>query len=86
LTTAYSQTAREYFDMGDLKANLEDYRGTIADYTKAIEIDPNYAIAYNGRGLAKLILGQLDDGCLDLSKAGEFGLGEAYDIIKEACN
>ena len=46
LTTAYSQTAREYFDMGDLKANLEDYIGTIADYTKAIEIDSSYAYAY----------------------------------------
>jgi len=46
LTTAYSQTAREYFDMGNLKANLEDYRGKIADYTKAIEIDSSYAYAY----------------------------------------
>ena len=40
LTTAYSQTAREYFYMGLSKANLGDYRGAIADYTKAIEINP----------------------------------------------
>ena len=46
LTTAYSQTAREYFDMGNSKANLEDYRDAIADYTKAIEIDSSYAYAY----------------------------------------
>ena len=120
LTTAYCQTADEYFDMGVSKLQLEDYRGAIADYTKvieidpndatayhergfaklqlkdnrgaiadytkAIEIDPNDAIAYNGRGLAKLVLGQLDDGCLDLSKAGELGLGQAYEVIKEKCN
>jgi|GEM_PF-1460855 len=37
-------------------------------------------------GVSKGSLGQLDSACLDFSKAGELGLGEAYDIIKEACN
>ena len=54
LTTAYCQTANEYNKMGVSKAKLEDYRGAIADYTKAIEIDPNYADAYLNIGLAKL--------------------------------
>lgn len=76
----------KYFDIGFQKAVVGDHRRSIADYTKAIEIDPNDAIAYNGRGLAKLVLGQLDDGCLDLSKAGELGLGQAYEVIKEKCN
>ena len=35
------------------KDELKDYKGAIADYTKAIEIDPNYADAYNNRGIAK---------------------------------
>ncbi|MDA9332749.1 tetratricopeptide repeat protein, partial [Saprospiraceae bacterium] len=60
--------------------------GSIADYTKAIEIDPNYAKAYLNRGRSKLMLGQKDSGCLDLSKAGELGYGKAYEVIKEYCN
>jgi len=36
-------------------------------------------------GLSKILLGQKDDGCLDLSKAGELGL-YSYDVIKEFCN
>ena len=86
LTTSYCQTAEDYFDLGVSKAKLKDYRGAIADYTKVIEIDPNYALAYLNRGYAKLFLGQKDSGCLDLSKAGELGDKKAYDAIKEYCN
>jgi len=49
-------------------------------------LNPNYTDAYYGRGLAKIRLGQKDDGCLDLSKAGELGHAEAYEAIKENCN
>jgi len=68
------------------KYELEDYSGAISDYTKAIEINPMYVDAYYRRGLTKLILGQKDSGCMDLSKAGELGYAKAYDAIKELCN
>ncbi len=29
---------------------------------------------------------KIDEGCLDLSKAGELGHGNAYRAIKEFCN
>ena len=41
LTTAYCQTAREYIDMGLSKCDLGNLRGGIADFTKAIELNPN---------------------------------------------
>jgi tetratricopeptide (TPR) repeat protein len=83
---AYGQTADEYFNRAFDKANLEDDRGAIDDYSKAIELNPNDTMAYYNRGISKLILGQKDEGCVDLSKAGELGYYEAYDMIKKFCN
>ena len=85
LTAAYCQTADDYYNRGLSKYDLQDYRGAISDYSKAIELNPNYA-AYVNRGLSKLMLNQKDSGCLDLSKAGELGYGGAYDLIREHCN
>jgi len=59
--------------------------GAVQDSNKAIELDPNNAKAYRGRGLAKIFLGQKDSGCLDLSKAGELGYSDTYEVIKELC-
>lgn len=78
----YSQTAKEYYNRGLAKEELKDYRGAIADYSTAIEIDPKYAITYYFRGLAKLKLGQKDS---DFSNAGELGYSDAYDAIKKNC-
>ena len=80
------QKSEYYFNTGVEKAKLQDYRGAIQDYTKAIELDPEYADAYNNRGIARLLLEDKDGGCLDLSKAGELGHFKAYDLIKEYCN
>jgi tetratricopeptide (TPR) repeat protein len=81
-----SQPADTLFSQGLEKFRLKDYRGAIADYTKAIELNPKYAEAYHNRGLSKINFGQKDNGCLDLSKAGELGLEQAYEAIKNLCN
>ena len=59
-TFCYSQNkdAKYYFEQGDAKYDLEDYRGAISDHNKAIELNPKYAVAYNNRGIAK---GNLED-------------------------
>ena len=51
--SSFGQTAKEYFNSGYDKAEAKDYYGAISDYTKAIELDPNYANAYYNRGLSK---------------------------------
>jgi len=73
-----------YFNRGNAKSDLKDYRGAIADYTKTIYIN-GFPKAYLTRGLAKIKIGQKDSGCLDLSKAGELGISEAYEVIKKYC-
>lgn len=44
------------------------------------------AEAYCYRGLSKLIIEEINAGCLDLSKAGEIGDDKAHDLIKKYCN
>ncbi len=53
-----SISAETYFQWGNVKYNLGDYAGAIADYTKAIQLEPDVASAYNNRGNAKGKLGQ----------------------------
>ena len=86
VTVSFGQTAEEYKNQGNAKYDLQDYRGAILDFTKAIELDPKNAILYYNRGLAKNALSYTDGACLDWSKAGELGYAHAYDRIKKYCN
>ena len=42
-----------YFISAQRKYGKKDYKGAMADYTRAIEIDPNFAQGYGGRGTVK---------------------------------
>jgi len=75
-----------YLDRGHAKCKLKDYKGAISDYNKQIELIPSFRLAYYHRGLAKILGGDKDSGCLDLSKAGELGLVDAYEEIKMYCH
>lgn len=50
---------------------MGNFELSIMDYTNAIEIDPNYAVAYNDRGYAYRRLGKFDDAIADYNKAIE---------------
>src|SRR6478736_3688591 len=82
-----------FFARGNVKMKLQDYYGAIADFTSAIALNENYVEAYLKsvdayymRGLLRIDFGDLKQGCLDLSKAGELGDQKAYEAIKEKCN
>ena len=40
----------DYFNIGFSKYELGDYSGAILDYSKAIELDPEFKEAYSNRG------------------------------------
>ncbi|ROL56058.1 tetratricopeptide repeat protein [Bacteroidetes/Chlorobi group bacterium Naka2016] len=82
---SFAQTAEEYFLRGNAKVEKGDFRAAIEDYTKAIQINPNYAWAYINRGIAKFNLWDKFGACSDWSKAGELGLKDAYDYIRMYC-
>jgi tetratricopeptide (TPR) repeat protein len=46
------ETAEAYVRRGDQYSEMKDYDHAIADYTQAIRLKPDYAEAYNNRGLA----------------------------------
>jgi tetratricopeptide (TPR) repeat protein len=63
-------TAEEYFYRA-LKKRDKDYYGAISDYTKAIELNPNFAKAYYNRGLSKSYLKDYSRAISDYNKAIE---------------
>jgi len=78
---SFAQTSAEgYFDRGNSKYDLQDYRGAIQDYSKAIELDPSNADAYYNRGNAKRKLQDYRGAIQDYSKAIELdpSKSEAY--------
>lgn len=71
-----------YFNRANVHAKLNDYKSAIVDYTAAIDLNDRFAEAYFNRGLARLYIGNVEEGVSDLSKAGELGIFQAYNVIK----
>ena len=71
VSVSFGQTAEEYFNQANAKDDLKDYKGAIADYTKAIELDPTYVDAYYNRGNAKCRSQDYKGAIVDYSKAIE---------------
>jgi tetratricopeptide (TPR) repeat protein len=75
-----------YYNRGKAKQFLQAYEDAINDCSKIIAINKKNVDAYYMRGLLRIEFGDLKNGCLDLSKAGELGDLKAYEMIKEKCN
>jgi tetratricopeptide (TPR) repeat protein len=75
--------AADFVKKGDSKLSKGDYDGAIADYTKAIEIDPNSAGAYVNRGIAKLSNGNYDGGHVKQSDYPEQSKAELDNAIAD---
>lgn len=75
-----------YFNRGKAKQFLQAYEDAINDCSKIIQLHPKNVDAYYMRGILRIDFGDMKNGCLDLSKAGELGDLKAYEMIKEKCN
>ena len=74
--------AHIYYNRANLYCLSGDMPRALEDYTRAIELYPYFAEAYYNRGLVQIYLKDTRKGCLDISKAGELGITEAYDVLK----
>ncbi len=91
----YEMILRDYDHVLDLqpdfcfalynKANTlcakREYQEAIKYYTQAISKDPDFAESYFNRGLTYIYTGENEKGLADLSKAGELGIYQAYNLI-----
>lgn len=71
-----------WYNRGNVHNILKDYKVAVNDYTEAIKLEPDFAEAYYNRGLTNIYLGNIEQGNKDLSKAGELGLYQAYNVLK----
>lgn len=78
----YPTFAYSYYNRANLLALSGKLPEAFDDYSKAIELNPNFAEAYYNRGLIQIYMKDTRKGCLDISKAGELGIDDAYDLLK----
>jgi tetratricopeptide (TPR) repeat protein len=74
-----------YYNLGNLYCMSNDIPESIVQYTKAIDLYPKFGEAYYNRGLVLIYLQDKEKGCIDLSKAGELGIKDAYPVITKYC-
>ena len=68
---AQADSAEFFTNRGNKKGVSGDHYGAIADYNKAIEINPNYDSAYVNRGATKMTLKNYYGALADYNKAIE---------------
>lgn len=74
-----------YYNLGNLYSLSDDLPAAVANYTKALDLFPYLPEAYFNRGLVQIFLKDKEKGCIDISKAGELGISDAYSVIKKYC-
>ncbi len=77
----YPDLAYIYYNRGNLNALSGKFPEAFDDYSRAIELNPVFAEAYYNRGLVQIYMKDTRKGCLDVSKAGELGIREAYEVL-----
>lgn len=70
-----------YYNKGNMLCAQKDYQAAIRLYDEAIDIDNEMAEAYFNRGLTEIFIQQNKKGIASLSRAGELGIYQAYNLI-----
>ncbi|MCI2082151.1 MAG: tetratricopeptide repeat protein [Bacteroidales bacterium] len=74
-----------YYNLGNLYTLSNNLPEAIDQYTHALKLYPYIPEAYYNRGLVLIYLKDKEKGCIDISKAGELGISDAYAVIKKYC-
>ena len=74
-----------HYNLGNLYCLSSELVKSIESYSKAISLYPMMGDAYFNRGLVLIYVKDKEKGCIDLSKAGELGVEDAYGVIAKFC-
>lgn len=74
-----------HFNLGNLNCLSSKFVEAIDCYDRAIRSYPYMGDAYYNRGLVLIYLKDKEKGCIDLSRAGELGVADAYSVISKYC-
>lgn len=87
-----TQNPEEFLKQGLYKAQEGDYRGAIADFNQVLRINPNSALAYHNRGVARFKLEETQASIRDFTQAirldtnyieAYVGRGNAYRKLRD---
>jgi lipoprotein NlpI len=70
-TYGIAETAADYNKRGIAEAHQDDFDGAIADYSRALELDPKFVAAYRARGIAKQAKNDFEGAIADYNRALE---------------
>ena len=73
------------YNLANTYLKTRDYKKAIFLYNEVIKIEPIFAEAFYNRGLTYIYLKESENGCMDMSVAGELGLQKAYTVIARFC-
>jgi tetratricopeptide (TPR) repeat protein len=71
-----------HYNKGILYADLGDLDAALAEFSKAIELKYDFGEAYYNRGFVYYKSGNKKDGSADLSRAGQLGVTQSYNLLK----
>ncbi|MCQ2118553.1 MAG: tetratricopeptide repeat protein [Bacteroidales bacterium] len=74
-----------FFNLGNLYCLSTRFVESVDSFTEAIRLYPYMGDAYFNRGLVLIYLKDKEKGCIDLSRAGELGVEDAYSVIARFC-
>lgn len=71
-----------HYNKGILYAELGDMEAALKEFTKAIELKEDFGEAYYNRGFVQYKSGNQKAGTADLSRAGQLGITQSYNLLK----
>ena len=71
-----------YYNKANILCTQKDFSSAIYNYSKAISCDAEFAESYFNRALTYLFIGEDAKGLSDLSKSGELGIYQSYNLLQ----
>jgi len=77
---------RYYFNRANISLGKNRISSAVLDYTYALNLKPNYGVAYANRGICLYKMGETEAACKDWKQAVKLGISQSEEYIKRNCN